>query len=342
MPAQPAPDRRRYAPLTPSPLNPNTYLDVTKIRQQQQRHQSTLRAKPPNANPSSLPQQYAALANASPTERLVRQKAAAAWRCETLRHYVLLKPQSGSGHARSNHHHLIDFAVNSPPTPTNGSHNHNHNQNHHNSHPNSGGNNNNNRPPPSPTTSQPNPRLSPSPPPTPPPPRHVWPPFPTLHNHNHNHHPPTPSAGHAFSSSDDVLGDIGLGINNLDGRGYRDLDLDPDNNNDGDGDGGSFPLTSPLLSPTALLLSGGPSSGGMVLPLHVHAGAVKQRAGRRRVGGGGGGIGKNGGGFGGGGVVGVRRVLVVVVLFLGVGLVHGLVSAFGSGGGGGGPPPAER
>jgi hypothetical protein len=48
-------------------------------------------------------------------------------------------------------------------------------------------------------------------------------------------------------------------------------------------------------------------------------------------------------GKGGGAVIMARRVLVVVALFLGLGLVHGLVSAFASGGGGGAvggrPPP---
>lgn len=80
--------------------------------------------------------------------------------------------------------------------------------------------------------------------------------------------------------------------------------------------------------------AGASGSGGMVLPLHGGP-LVKKRAGRRRVGGGGGGVGVGKGG------VGVRRVMVVVALFLGMGLVHGLVSAFGSAGDGR-PPPAER
>ena len=334
MPAQlPPPDRRRYAPLTPSPLNPNTYLNVTKIRQQQQQ-QSTLGAKPPNGNPSSLPQQYAALAHANPTERLVRQKAAAAWRCETLRHYVLLRPRPGSEHTLNNHHHLIDFAVNPPPAPIN-NHNHNHNHNY-NNHPSSSNNQKyNNKTPPSP-------EHGPSRIPTPQA-NHAWAAPPPTHHYHHQTPPPTPYADHADPADDDISGDIGLGINP---GGYRDNDS-----------GSSFPLTSPLLSPTLLLLGGsgsgtssgsgssGSGSGGMVLPFHAGSSSVKQRAGRRRVG-----AGKGGGG--GGGVVGVRRVLVVVALFLGMGLVHGLVSAFGSGGGRGGggggneggrpPPPAER
>ncbi|KAH6632758.1 hypothetical protein F5144DRAFT_651256 [Chaetomium tenue] len=322
MPAQPPPDRRRYAPLVPSPLNPNTYLNAIKVRQQQQQRQSTLRAKPPNANPSSLPQQYAALAHASPNERLVRQKAAAAWRCETLRHYVLLKPHPGAEHFRSsNHHHLIDFAANPPPTPTSsnpGHSNHGHNNHeHNNSRHNSDSNGPKTKTPPSPPTSptaQPRPQPSPT---------RVWLPA------------PTPYTDHTPNTFDeDISSDIGLGIT-PEPEGYHDHDNDSNNE-------GSFPLTSPLLSPTLLLLGGsgsgsGSGSGGMVLPLHGGP-LVKKRAGRRRVGGGGSG---GGGGVGKGGV-GVRRVMVVVALFLGMGLVHGLVSAFGSAGGGGRPPPAER
>lgn len=111
-------DRRRYIPLTPSPLNPNTYfdidLDIDEAQQQNEQppqHQysrresnrSSRRTKShTNANPSSsrnaksnpqtLAQRYAALASESPTQRLLRQKAAAAWRSETLRHHY--------------HHHL--------------------------------------------------------------------------------------------------------------------------------------------------------------------------------------------------------------------------------------------
>ncbi|KAK4245151.1 hypothetical protein C7999DRAFT_34491 [Corynascus novoguineensis] len=88
------PDQRRYAPLTPSPLNPNTYLNIDQ-GQQDQHHpaypKKTTRRSPKlghhNHNHSSrLAQKYAALAQESPTQRLLRQKAAAAWRlAETLR-----------------------------------------------------------------------------------------------------------------------------------------------------------------------------------------------------------------------------------------------------------------
>ncbi|KAK4040760.1 hypothetical protein C8A01DRAFT_15417, partial [Parachaetomium inaequale] len=94
MPVPPSPpppgERRRYAPLTPSPLNPNTYLANinNKIRPQQEHPASTTtkannktqKPDPTTQNPSTLPQKYAALAHASPTQRLLRQKAAAAWR----------------------------------------------------------------------------------------------------------------------------------------------------------------------------------------------------------------------------------------------------------------------
>jgi hypothetical protein len=75
------------------------------------------------------------------------------------------------------------------------------------------------------------------------------------------------------------------------------------------------------------------SRDGLLLPLHA-AGA--KRAGRRHVRGG------DGLGGGGGGGVTMRRFLFMVALFLGMGLVHGLVSAFGSVGGGGGRPQPGR
>ncbi|KAK4142349.1 uncharacterized protein C8A04DRAFT_13270, partial [Dichotomopilus funicola] len=99
-------DRRRYIPLTPSPLNPNTFLDIEldiddaqeqneqPQRQHHSRRESNISSRRtkshPGANPSSnrnaksnpqtLAQRYAALASESPTQRLLRQKAAAAWR----------------------------------------------------------------------------------------------------------------------------------------------------------------------------------------------------------------------------------------------------------------------
>lgn len=87
------PEKRRYAPLTPSPLNPNLYVDHPR-RQLKTTAPSSRNKRPtrPKSAPSKLQQKYAALAHESPTQRLLRQKAAAAWRSETLRQYVLLAP----------------------------------------------------------------------------------------------------------------------------------------------------------------------------------------------------------------------------------------------------------
>ncbi|KAL2138057.1 hypothetical protein VTI28DRAFT_7571 [Corynascus sepedonium] len=101
MPIPTLPDQRRYTPLTPSPLNPNTYLNIDQGRQD--RHhpaypKRTTRRSPKlghhNHNHSSkIAQKYAALAQESPTQRLLRQKAAAAWRlAETLRSHEGLVP----------------------------------------------------------------------------------------------------------------------------------------------------------------------------------------------------------------------------------------------------------
>ncbi|AEO60560.1 hypothetical protein MYCTH_2316158, partial [Thermothelomyces thermophilus ATCC 42464] len=85
MPFQTTQDQRRYRPLTPSPLNPNTYLNGDRDHQGQQRPQwpngtSRRPLKVVRCNTSSrIAQRYAALANESPTQRLLRQKAAAAW-----------------------------------------------------------------------------------------------------------------------------------------------------------------------------------------------------------------------------------------------------------------------
>ncbi|KAK4099333.1 hypothetical protein N658DRAFT_508777 [Parathielavia hyrcaniae] len=111
-PIPPQPENRRYAPLTPSPLNPNTPSTYLRTIQQHRRRprttttaaavaapllppsnsNSNIKTRPTLPNPSHSPanrtqQRYAQLlAHESPTRRLLRQKAAAAWqRSEVLR-----------------------------------------------------------------------------------------------------------------------------------------------------------------------------------------------------------------------------------------------------------------
>ncbi|KAK4125463.1 hypothetical protein N657DRAFT_678581 [Parathielavia appendiculata] len=98
-------ENRRYTPLTPSPLNPNTPSIHLRTTQRHHRPRTTAAAVPPPPSnttnnrirptllkPSSSPanrtqQRYARLlAHDSPTQRLLRQKAATAWRrSEVLR-----------------------------------------------------------------------------------------------------------------------------------------------------------------------------------------------------------------------------------------------------------------
>ncbi|KAL2137255.1 hypothetical protein VTI74DRAFT_6466 [Chaetomium olivicolor] len=96
-------EKHQYAPLKPSPLNPNTYLDnIHPHSPHQGSRPLTSSSTKPNLHPQPhgqhprLPRIPANLNQASPTERLLRQKAAAAWRSETLRHHVL--SQSSPAH----------------------------------------------------------------------------------------------------------------------------------------------------------------------------------------------------------------------------------------------------
>ena len=92
-----SPEKRLYAPLTPSPLNPNTYHHYHHhAPDSQPKNQTTTQIRYSSSNRRSrskpklhLPKNYH-LYNASPTEQLLRQKAAAAWRSATLRSEVLL------------------------------------------------------------------------------------------------------------------------------------------------------------------------------------------------------------------------------------------------------------
>ncbi|GAB1316725.1 hypothetical protein MFIFM68171_06935 [Madurella fahalii] len=93
-----SPEKRRYyAPFTPSPLNPNTHLDTPR------QAKSTSKPKPTTAPSQSRPKRkshrppkpaHRTARYASPTQLLLRQKAAAAWRSETLRHHVLSPGQA--------------------------------------------------------------------------------------------------------------------------------------------------------------------------------------------------------------------------------------------------------
>ncbi|KAL2169792.1 hypothetical protein VTG60DRAFT_5610 [Thermothelomyces hinnuleus] len=123
MPFQTTRDQRRYAPLSPSPLNPNnTYLNSNRDHQGQQRPQWPNRTsrQPLKVvlynNSSRIAQRYAALANESPTQRLLRQKAAAAWQLtgalQARRHQAPPEPQRSvhfeTGpelHHHYHHHH---------------------------------------------------------------------------------------------------------------------------------------------------------------------------------------------------------------------------------------------
>lgn len=92
-----SPEKRLYAPLTPSPLNPNTYHHYHQhAPNNQSKNQTTTQIRYSSSNRRSrskpklhLPKNYP-LHSASPTEQLLRQKAAAAWRSATLRSEVLL------------------------------------------------------------------------------------------------------------------------------------------------------------------------------------------------------------------------------------------------------------
>ncbi|KAL2148569.1 hypothetical protein VTH82DRAFT_2123 [Thermothelomyces myriococcoides] len=122
MPFQTIPDQRRYAPLTPSPLNPNTHLDRSRDHRGQQRPQRPNRTPRPSLkdvhnNPSRIAQRYAALASDSPAQRLLRQKAAMAWQLsgapQARRHQthpgsqrsVRFEIGGELHHSRHHHHH---------------------------------------------------------------------------------------------------------------------------------------------------------------------------------------------------------------------------------------------
>ncbi|KAK4158290.1 hypothetical protein C8A00DRAFT_28797 [Chaetomidium leptoderma] len=290
-------NRRRHAPLTPSPLNPNnttstttTHLNSTKTR----RHQPSKTSNTPNPSSSSNPslaQKYALLVHASPTERLLRQKAALAWRSETLRQQPQPQPSSTAVSSNSDN------------------------------------------------------------------------------NRRYHHHPATTTAAFLAGQKRRADGEKqqqqqhpALHRHHLRlGGGWEDVDLVVsvpeselwDSRSAGEEEeeeeGGGIGLTATIIpatkTTTTTIIAGGgkppaDASGlrfeGFIRfddgygdgidvsrPL-MRAGMDRVRGGRRRC---------HGRGAVGGGIT-VRRVVVVVVVFLGLGLVHGLVRAFGTGGGG--------
>ncbi|KAK3307604.1 uncharacterized protein B0T15DRAFT_183822 [Chaetomium strumarium] len=96
--SSPPREKRRYAPLKPSPLNPNTYyFDSARHGGSAGRTKPTRRSKLHQPHPARFPQRYAVLLSESPTQRLLRQKALAAWR----HHHVSSMPASAASVGRS-------------------------------------------------------------------------------------------------------------------------------------------------------------------------------------------------------------------------------------------------
>ncbi|KAK4240367.1 hypothetical protein C8A03DRAFT_31502 [Achaetomium macrosporum] len=82
LPPLPPREKGRYAPLTPTPLNPNTYYFDSAHPGGSQRPtiHPPKRRKPLQHHPARPPQRYASLLSESPTQRLLRQKVLGAWR----------------------------------------------------------------------------------------------------------------------------------------------------------------------------------------------------------------------------------------------------------------------
>ncbi|KAL1843325.1 hypothetical protein VTJ49DRAFT_2142 [Mycothermus thermophilus] len=116
--SSPTPEKRPYAPLKSSPLNPN--VNAHHQQQRKNTYSSSLGRrrgpgpglsydyghKPggrgPNLAAPARPHRLSLLpTQESPGQRLLRQKAAVAWRCETLRHHLLGMGRRAPGTATS-------------------------------------------------------------------------------------------------------------------------------------------------------------------------------------------------------------------------------------------------